>query len=70
MDKEEIKPAKKRSVWDSFTYFFLGFIAICSVIITFGAYNKGENIFAIIFSFIAGFFIALIVSIDKTKELG
>lgn len=72
MDKEELKPVKKKSIFrylDSFTYFFLGFLTICSVIITFGAYNKGENVFAIIFSFISGFLIATILSVDKEKEL-
>ncbi len=70
MDKEEIKPVKKRSIWDSFTYVFSGFIAVCSVIIVGLAYNKGENIIAIIFSFIAGYVISEIVSLDKTKDWG
>ena len=62
---------KKKSILDiSFTDFYLGFLALCSIAITFGAYNKGENIFAIIFSFIAGVLITLIASIDRTKDIG
>ena len=70
MDKEEIKPVKKRSVWDSFTYVYLGFLAICSIAIIFLAYNKDENIVAIVFSFIAGVLLAMIGSINRSKDIG
>ena len=69
MNKETLNTSKKKSIWDSFTYVYFGFLAICCIIITIGAYNKDENIVAIIFSFITGVLLTLIASI-RTKDIG
>lgn len=61
---------KKKSIWDSFTYVYLGFLTICSILITVGAYNKNWFILSITFSFIAGFLVMLILSIGRTKDIG
>jgi len=69
MDKE-FNSTKKKSIWDSFTYVFAGFIIVSCAVITILAYLRGCDIVSIIFSFIAGFVLAETLSLDRTKDWG